>query len=234
MKAIYLKFLCVIIFSTSLCCNGQQQDAHEYEFGTYAPIYDSYDLSTTNHWHPNFHEIPIREQSRIMREDVQWGIKTNYIKAGLVLQYSSDTNRPDIAFYPVLHSDYTNSPNSSHEFYPDKNGAQISLWLPPIHQRYQMTLWDDKGNLVPKTKWGEGFGQPMVQSFRRIRIEYQDYHLFNLSSIIPSPILLRDCFNTIKAGKYHLEFEIRAMRETATKPPYEECHCLINVDFQIK
>ncbi len=213
---------------------------NQYAFGTLPAIRDSFDTGSGNNWHPDFFEIPIKDRSRMVRENVQWGNETNWVKAGLLLQYSPNTNRTDVAFFVLLHSSYTNNPPDEHHGYYSEgpHGTRIMFWLPPVEQRYQITLRDDNGNPVPKTKWGERFCKPIVNNFKRLDnyMGYQACDLFTYPPIIviPSPLTLRDCFKITTAGKYHLEFEIRAMRETGQLPPYEEYNLPVKVEVEIK
>jgi hypothetical protein len=225
--------------------NDRWWQTNKYVFGTLGtltgksgPEYIAFDMENGNNWHPDFNGIPIREQFRLVQEDVHWGKETNYVKAGLLLQYSPNTNRTDVASYFLLNNGYTNNPpDEAHGFYPNGvHGVRVILWLPPLDQRYQVVLRDDKGNLVPKTKWGEKFGKPVVLKFNRFKDSgYQRCSLDTNPSItvIPSPILLRDCFKITAAGKYHLEFEMRVLKETGTSPPYEEYHFFVNSEVSI-
>jgi hypothetical protein len=215
--------------------NDGWQPTNKYVFGILAATHDSFDLGNTNDWHPNFNGIPLKEQFREVREDVQWGKETNWLKAGILLQYALNTNRTDVACYFLLNNGYTNNlPDEIRGFYPNGvHGVQVILWLPPLEQRYQATLRDENGNLVPKTKWGERFGKPLSLKFNRFKdAGYQRCSLDTNHSItvIPSPILLRDYFKITAAGKYHLEFIIHVLKETGTSPPYEECSFFVNAE----
>ena len=207
--------------------------------GNYGPEYNTFDTGSGNNWRPDIYGIPIKERFRMVREDVHWGEETNWVKAGLLLQYSSNTNQTNVAFYFLLNNGYTNNPpDETHGFYPHgPGGVEVILWLPPLEQRYQVSLRDDKGNPVPKTKWGERFGKPVASKFNRFKEGgYQRCSLDTNPSItvIPSPLLLRDCFQITAAGKYRLEFEMRVLKETGTNPPYEVYNLPVNVEVEIK
>lgn len=213
---------------------------NKYLFGTLATKYESFDLGRTNNWHPNFYNIvPVKEQFRMIQEEVCWSKETNWVKAGLLLQYSPNTNRTDVAFYFLLSNGYTNDlPDETRGYYPHgMHGIEMIFWLPPLEQCYQISLRDENGSLVPKTKWGERFSKPVAAKFNRFRdSKYQRCSLDTNPSItvIPSPLLLRDCFQITNSGRYYLEVEICVLKETKSNPPYEECHFPVNVQVEIK
>src|ERR1035441_1498372 len=108
-KLNWRNFITALIVSSVIpvvAADRTEQSAHKHksgEFGILTPIY-AVDKESTNAWHPTFTSIPIKEQFRMVQDDVHWGVETNYIKAGLLLLFSPNTNRTDVAFFPVLHT----------------------------------------------------------------------------------------------------------------------------------
>jgi|SRR5208282_1336837 len=201
---------------------------NHWAFGIGPSKEDSFDLGSTNTWRPTFNSIPIREQFRMVREDIHWGMETGSVAAGLLLQYSPNTNRTEIALFPVLHSNFTNN----------GEGSNWTFWLLPVEHRYQMTLRDDKGHSVPKTEWGEKHSKPFEINMYKI----DGYHAYAgcilgtnpLVTVIPSPLLLRDWFKITTAGTYHLEFEMRAVRKLYMERKIEEYRLPVNLEIEIK
>jgi hypothetical protein len=139
----------------------------------------------------------------VSTNNVLWGIETNHIKVGLNIQYASDaTNRTLVGFFVVL---YNNS-DTNGNFRPNL----LSLGLPPVNSRYKMTLTDDSGNVVAKTKMGNDFDQPFDLNPKRIDIYHgyavKDFSPFYMDVLTRDPIVLENYFEITNAGKYHLKF----------------------------
>ncbi|SRR5579885_293522 len=204
-------------------------NSNDWAYTILSSASNSFSAASTNIWRPTFDRIPAREQSCIVQNDIRWGKETNHMAAGLILQYSPDTNRPDVALFAVLRSSFTN--NSG-------DGYSSSLWLLPVEHRYQMTLRDREGHLIPRTEWGVKCMETFMINMNEIDM-YHGYQRCFLKSnhlliVIPSPLLLRDYFQITNAGKYHLEFEIRAVKKLFVERKIEEYHLPVTVRIEIR
>ncbi len=154
-----------------------------------------------------------------------WGKETNGLKAGLVFQYSPDTNHTLIAFCPVLF-DVSND---------------MHLYLPPFDSRYQMTLTDTKGMAVFKTAKCKALGKPIDKPLRgRTGINSEaGYRSLYLALNTPSEnlydsFILTDYFEINHAGKYHLQFDM-AVIWPSQKYPTNVVHLPpVNAEIEFK
>ena len=193
-------------------------------------------------WHPSIYSLQtiIVGNSDCSVPRVFFGAFTNQISAGLVILDSTNTNRTEVAIFPVLHTDYTNNVAMTNGWFYGMAGPRTTFWLPPEKSRYYMVLLDENGRSVSKTDWGKMFGELPIKEFKREASGgYHGYKRCELMSGIPttaisSPLLLRECFDIKKAGKYQLQFEFRAMRETGKYPPYVEYRLPVNAEIEIE
>ena len=82
----------------------------------------------------------------------QWGSETNWLKSGLGIKYMGDTNHTVVQCTPLMQ--YTRPDDSF------TNMIRMDFLPPPW--RYQMTLLDEKGNMVEKTTAGKSMGRPLA------------------------------------------------------------------------
>jgi hypothetical protein len=155
-----------------------------------------------NAWEPN--------TDKDFDKDTIWGVETNCLKAGLLLQYAPDTNHTLVGFYPVLNNSSTTNGNAD----PD----HLWLWLPPFDSRYQMQLTDINGNSVPKTAKGKALGKLIDQPLElRMGVNFAAGYRGqiirpNSPDVIPTdPFVLEDYFTITNAGNYHLKFEMHVI-----------------------
>jgi hypothetical protein len=148
--------------------------------------------------------------------NTQWGLETNNVKVGLLIQDSSDaSNHTMVGFYPVLNNSSATNGNAT--------PGRLNLWLPPFDSRYRMELIDANGNAVPKTAKGKVLGRPIDQPFKHYRGGISEgvniaggYRgrilLPNTRDLIPTDaFVLEDYFAITNAGKYHLKFEMQVI-----------------------
>jgi len=81
------------------------------------------------------------------------GAESNGVKAGLQIAYSSSTTNQTVFCQPFL----SNSRATNGNVKPNK----LRLWLPPLENRFQLTLWDENGHLVGKTAKGKALWKPI-------------------------------------------------------------------------
>lgn len=160
----------------------------------------------TNSWRPYLSNINTWFPAHL--GDIQWGVETNHITSGLILQYSAETNRTEVALFPILRSESTNTSG---------DGYSYSFWLLPLEHRYRMTLRDENGRLIPMTEWGKMHSEPFEVNMEKID-RYHGYERYLLRTdpqvtLFPSPLVLRDYFRITKAGIYRLEFEMTAVKK---------------------
>lgn len=142
--------------------------------------------------------------------NTHWGLETNHVKVGLLIQDSSDaSNHTLVGFFAVLNNSSTTNGNSS--------PGVLQLWLPPFDSRYRMELTDANGNSIPKTAKGKVLGKPIDQPFEHNRggVNYEAGYLGRtLLPNVPEPInpfVLEDYFTITNAGEYHLKFEMQVL-----------------------
>jgi hypothetical protein len=93
---------------------------------------------------------------------------------------------------------------------------------------------DEGGTPVSKTRWGKRFGKTLSREFKDRR-SAKSLRCVMVSdtptTVLASPLLLKECFNITKAGKYQLKFEMHAVQETGMKAP--DKLYVFHVDVQI-
>jgi len=129
-----------------------------------------------------------------------WGAATNGVRAGL--WYRTVTNGASIGIIPELkYGDTTNKPSKS-----------VVLFLPPERSRYKMTLFDEHGMPVLKTKAGKALGVPIEAKLHTINWEhgYVDFDLKRgyAEPTGDGPLLLSNYFQITNSGRYRLELQI--------------------------
>jgi len=176
--------------------------------------------SKVTNWQPNV--------ALVSTTNILWGTETNHVKAGLNIQYASDSsNRTLVGFFVVLYNNSDTNGNFS--------SNRLFLTFPPIRSIYTMTLCDDKMNVVPKTKIGKDFGQPFDTNPKKLDSHYGQRVLFPFQlDVLPvDPIVLENYFDITNAGKYHLKFVLNTLMRTdaqGTQPFYLP----VDADIEIK
>jgi hypothetical protein len=150
----------------------------------------------------------------INESNVIWGVETNHVKAGLSIQYSSDlTNRTLVGFVVVLYWDSSTNGNSKGDF--------LSLLLPPINTRYNLSLLDDKGMAVAKTEIGKTFAQVFDANPKTFDVDngYVAVGMFpSRIDVLPSDrVVLENMFAITNAGQYHLNLVLNTFKWTDDK-----------------
>lgn len=167
----------------------------------------------------------------VSTNNILWGTETNHVKVGLNIQYAPDvTNRTLVGFYVVL---YNNS-NANGNFRPNL----LSLGFPPVNSRYKMTLIDDSGNVVAKTKMGNDLDQPFDLHPKRIDIYHgygvKDFSPFYLDVLTKNPIILENYFVITNAGKYHLKFILNTYTGVDAHRVIQPFYLPVDADIEIK
>jgi hypothetical protein len=146
-------------------------------------------------------------------KDTIWGKETNGVKAGLMFQYTPDTNHSLVGFIPALNNGCTT------------NVDFLCLFLPPFDSRYQMALRDANGMAVPKTAKGKALGSPITKPLRgRIGINLKAgfiprYLVLNNPNVqVSDTFVLKDYFVITNAGKYHFQFDMMVIRPSKENP----------------
>ena len=158
----------------------------------------------------------------ISEANTSWGKETNHVKAGLNIQYASDsTGHTLVGFVVVLY--YNGNTNGNVTLVLGVTNRSVmadcfSLMLPPLSSRYQMTLFDEKGNIVAKTKTGESLSQRLDTKPSKVDMYHGYVNVCPFPSkldVLPSDkVVLEDCFDITNAGIYHLKFVLNTLKWT--------------------
>jgi len=140
-------------------------------------------------------------------QETFWGIETNGIKVALVVEPQVSSNNVPIHCTPVIKSSIhaTNRLNT------------INVYFPPLRSCYQMTLKDEKGDMVPKTAKGKSLGKPIAAPLMvkigglNLRAGYRMRPLTQNRSEVLSDFSfnLQDYFIVTNSGKYQLIYEMQ-------------------------
>lgn len=94
----------------------------------------------------------------------------------------------------------------------------MTVFLPPVIGRYRFALFDERGELVPRTKARKAIPQLIVPE--RHGIDEQHGYVLTVvprgytEPIENAPLLLRDYFEITNSGKYVLRLQIGAVWST--------------------
>lgn len=169
-------------------------------------------------------------------ESVYWGIETNGVKAGLYIEklqgLAGLTNRVPIQCHPLFYNNSTNNGNLA--------PGMLLLYLPAIESRYLLELTDEKGNAVKKTSKGKALGKPVTQpstpakgintGWRR-----QEQFIFLAKEVRGLPdFMLQDYFKINNSGKYHLHFEMSALKPSPNDADKVELIHFPPVDVEVQ
>ena len=146
----------VIILQSALAAKS---DTNNWSYEILPLISHQLEAGTFNGWKPSFYSFPVKEQFRLVHNEVYFGRETNHMAAGLLLLYGPNTNRTDIALFPVFRSGWTNE-------YGDGNAS--TFWLVPVGHRYLMMLRDQNDVLVPPSKLGAESEQTFAANVNNI------------------------------------------------------------------
>jgi hypothetical protein len=141
----------------------------------------------------------------------QWGSETNHLKAGLGIKYIPVSGRVLVQCTPLMQ--YTGSDSGF-------TNTTHMVFL-PTPWRYQMTLSDEKGNLVEKTSLGKSLGRPLATRPRiSARNQYMPLgpsrHKHEGNTQVLEPFFLDDYFKIAQPGKYHLHLRILGLTDTGS------------------
>ena len=136
-----------------------------------------------------------------------WGAETNGIKVAMLVDPLVSSNNVPILCTPVIKSVIKGS------------NIRTNVYFLPPESGYQMTLKDDKGNLVSKTAKGKSLGQPITQPLMvkigglNMRAGFKMRPLIQNHSEVLSDFSfnLQDYFVVTNSGKYQLTYEMRVV-----------------------
>jgi hypothetical protein len=139
----------------------------------------------------------------------QWGTETNHLKAGLGIKYLRVAHLPAVQCTPLMQ--YTGTDTGF-------TNMTRMVFLPPPW-RYQMTLSDEKGNLVEKTGLGKSIGRSLET---RPRISAHNHYVplgpsrykHEGNTQVLESFRLDDYFKTPPPGKYCLHLTILGLTDT--------------------
>lgn len=139
-----------------------------------------------------------------------WGAETNGVQSGLDVQHSFGSKNTILTrCTPVFRNNRTNNGN--------RGPARLLLYLPPMESFYQLSLLDEKGNRIVRTKKGESFGKQISKPlFRSTGINYNaGYRAYFVDRDQPQGIadcsfILQDYFDVTNTGRFHLKVEMQA------------------------
>ncbi len=171
-------------------------------------------------------------------EGIYWGAETNGVKAGLYIETLHGlpglTNRVPIQCHPLLYNSSTNNGNLG--------PGMLMFYLPAIENRYRLEFTDEKGKAVEKTAKGKALGKPFTQSSNpttgvRINTGWRRKEQFILLAKeergLPE-FLLQDYFKINDSGRYHLHFEMSALKPSPNDADKVELVHFPPVDVEIQ
>ena len=171
-------------------------------------------------------------------EGTYWGAETNGVKAGLYVEklrgLAGLTNRVPIQCHPLLYNSSTNNGNLG--------PGMLMFYLPAIESRYRLELTDEKGNAVKKTTKGNALGKPAPQSSSpatsvRINTGWRRKEQFIILAReergLPE-LKLQDYFKIVDSGKYHLHFEMSALKPSPNDAEKVELIRFPPVDVEVQ
>jgi len=181
---------------------------------------------------------PVNFVIQQIHEGVYWGAETNSVKAGLYIEklqsLASLSNHVPIQCHPLLYNSSTNNGNLG--------TGMLMYYLPAIESRYRLELTDEKGKAVKKTAKGKALGKPFTQpsnptSGIGINTGWRRKEKFILLAKeergLPE-FLLQDYFKINDSGRYHLHFEMSALKPSPNDADKVELVHFPPVDIEIQ
>ena len=170
-------------------------------------------------------------------EGTYWGAETNGVKAGLYIEklrgLAGLTNRVPIQCHPLLYNSSTNNGNLG--------PGMLMFYLPAIESRYRLELTDEKGNAVKKTTKGKALSKPVPQSSSpttgvRINTGWHVGKYFLIAKEVRGlpEFMLQDYFKINNSGKYHLHFEMSALKPSPNDADKVELIRFPPVDVEVQ
>ena len=177
--------------------------------------------TTITTWNPDIYILSLT--------NTVWGAETNHVKAGLNIQYSTDsTGRTLAGFVVAMYWDCDTNGNLRPNV--------MSLAMAPTNSRYTMALYDERGNAVAKTKFGKEHDQPFNTSPKDLFFYHGygpvDIFPLQLDVLVSERVVLENYFVITNAGKYHLNFVLNTLKgdEHGIQPWYFP----VNTEIEIK
>gem|GEM_PF-1326904 len=133
-----------------------------------------------------------------------WGAETNGLIVGLYVEPLVSSNNMSISCTPLFKSNVTNTP---------------WIYIAPIESRFQMFLFNDKGNPVAKTTKGIKLGSPLTKpvklkngiNFKAGFVGIPPIRKDHTEKLDFAQFQLQDFFIITNSGKYRLEFQMKAI-----------------------
>ena len=157
-------------------------------------------------------------ESQFAEADTFWGMETNGVKVGLLINPLSCSTNVSIHCTPVIKS----TRNQTNHLW---------IYFPPLESCFQMTLKDGSGKITPKTAKGKALGKPnteplMVKFGMNIQAGYKMRPIKqNYSEVLSDfSFVLQDYFEATNSGKYKLTYEMQVILPQRTNGKHTTLH----------